>query len=155
MHGWCWRKKSCGNFWKHRKSILNLFSKLNIICIHCMKKTTQSTIIHDRSLIKYSHKKSKAENWISNKNGQLMSICQYKTEEPKNIEKSTPISLGFVLLWNKHVSPKSKMTVFHTYNKKYRIKNVVIWVEIRQLHRYTIVVMTWFYLKTRMIIYKA
>ena len=53
-------------------------------------------------------------------------ICQYKTEEPRNIEISAPISLGFVLVWNKHVSPRSKMTVFQTYNKKYGIKNVVI-----------------------------
>ena len=48
-------------------------------------------------------------------------ICQYKTEEPRNIEISAPISLGFVLVWNKHVSPRSKITVFQTYNKKYGI----------------------------------
>ena len=82
-------------------------------------------------------------------------ICQYKTEEPRNIEISAPISLGFVLVWNKHVSPRSKMTVFQTYNKKYGIKNVIIWVEILQLHRYTIAVITWLYLKTRMRISKA
>ena len=50
-------------------------------------------------------------------------ICQYKTEEPRNIEISAPISLGFVLVSWKHVS---KMTVFQTYDKKYGIKNEVI-----------------------------
>ena len=74
-------------------------------------------------------------------------ICQYKTEEPRNIEISAPISLGFVLVWNKHVFPRSKMTVFQTYNKQYVIKNVVVWVEIFQLHRYTITVITWLYLE--------
>ena len=41
-------------------------------------------------------------------------ICQYNAEEPGNIEISAPISLGFVLEWNKHVSPRSKMTAFQT-----------------------------------------
>ena len=82
-------------------------------------------------------------------------ICQYKTEEPRNIEISAPISLGFVLVWNKHVSSRSKMTVFQTCNKKYGIKNVIIWVEILQLHRYNMAVITWLYLKTRMRISKA
>ena len=53
-------------------------------------------------------------------------ICQHKTEKPRNIEISAPISLEFVLVWNKHVFPRSKMTVFQTYNKKYRIKNAAI-----------------------------
>ena len=82
-------------------------------------------------------------------------IFQYRTEEPRNIEISAPISLGFVLVWNKHVSPISKMTIFQTYNIKYGIKNVVIWAEILQLHRYTIAVITWLYLKTTMRISKA
>ena len=76
-------------------------------------------------------------------------ICQYKTEEPRNIEISAPISLGFVLVWNKHVFRRFKMTVFQTYNKKYGIKNVVIWVEILQFHRYTITVITWLYLRKK------
>ena len=71
-------------------------------------------------------------------------ICQYKTEDPRNIEVSAPISLGFDLVWNRHVSPRPRMTAFQTYNKKYGIKNVVIWVEVLQL-----------YLKTRMRISKA
>ena len=71
-------------------------------------------------------------------------ICQYKTEDPRNIELSAPFSLGFVLVWNRHVSPRPRMTVFQTYNKKYGIKNVAIWVEVLQL-----------YLKTRMRISKA
>ena len=74
-------------------------------------------------------------------------ICQYKTEEPRNIEISAPISLGSVLVWNKHVFPRSKMTVFQTYNKQYGIKIVAVWVEILQLHRYIIMVITWLYLK--------
>ena len=37
------------------------------------------------------------------------------------------------------------MTVFQTYNKRYRIFNVVIWIEILQLHRYTTMVFTWLY----------
>ena len=49
-------------------------------------------------------------------------IYQYKTEDPENIEISAPISLGFALVWNKHVSPGSKMSVFQTYNKTYVIK---------------------------------
>ena len=74
-------------------------------------------------------------------------ICQHKTEKPRNIEISAPISLEFVLVWNKHVFPRSKMTVFQTYNKQYVIKNVVVLVEIFQLHRYTITVITWLYLE--------
>ena len=50
-------------------------------------------------------------------------ICRYNTEKPRNIEISAPISLGIVLVWNKHVSPRSKMNVFQTYNKTYVIKN--------------------------------
>ena len=57
-------------------------------------------------------------------------ICQYKTEDPRNIEISAPISLGIVLVWNKHVFPRSRMTAFQTYNKKYGIKNVLIWGEL-------------------------
>ena len=75
--------------------------------------------------------------------------------QKRNIEISAPISLEFVLVWNKHVFPRFKMTVFQTYNKKNWIRNVVIWVEILQLHRYTIAVITWLYLKTRMRISKA
>ena len=41
-------------------------------------------------------------------------ICQYKTEKPRNIEISAPISLGLVLEWNKCVSPRSKMAAFQT-----------------------------------------
>ena len=41
------------------------------------------------------------------------------------------------------------MTGFQNYNKKYGIKNIVIWVEIFQLHRYTITVITWLYLKKK------
>ena len=69
-------------------------------------------------------------------------ICQYKTEEPRNIEISAPVSLGFVLVWNKRVFPRSNITVFQTYNKKYGIKNVVIWVEILEFDRYAIAVIT-------------
>ena len=39
-------------------------------------------------------------------------ICQYKTEEPRDIETSAPISLEFVLVWNKHAFWRSKMTVW-------------------------------------------
>ena len=49
-------------------------------------------------------------------------ICQYKTEEPRNIEISAPISLGFVLVWNKHVFPRSEMTVFQTLIKSTGLK---------------------------------
>ena len=67
-------------------------------------------------------------------------IYQYKTEESKNIGISASISFrGLnVLVWNRHVFHKSKMTAFQTY--KYGIKNVVIWVEILQLCRYTMAV---------------
>ena len=82
-------------------------------------------------------------------------ICQSKTEEPRNNEIFAPISLEFVLVWNKYVSPRLKMTVFQTYNKKKGIRNVVIWVKILQLHRHTIAAITWLYLKTRMRIFKA
>ena len=45
-------------------------------------------------------------------------ICQYKTEEPRNIEISAPISLGFVLVQNKHVFPRSNMSVFQSTGLK-------------------------------------
>ena len=48
-----------------------------------------------------------------------------------------------------HVFSGSKMTVFQTYNKKYGIFNVVIWIEILQPHRYNITVITWLYLKKK------
>ena len=41
------------------------------------------------------------------------------------------------------------MTVFQTYNKKYGIKDVVIYVEILQLHRYIITVITGLYLRRK------
>ena len=82
-------------------------------------------------------------------------ICQYKTEKTRNFETSAHISLGFFLVWNKHIFSRSKVTVFQTYNKKYGIKNAVTWVEILQLHRYTITIITWFYLKTRIRLSKA
>ena len=71
-----------------------------------------------------------------------VTICQYKTDKPRNIEISASISLGFVLVSNKHVFSRSKMTVFQTYNKKDEIFTAVIWIEILQLHRYTITVIT-------------
>ena len=70
---------------------------------------------------------------------------KYKTGEPRSTEISASIFLGFVVVRNKHVLPRSKMTVSQTYNKRYRIFNVVIWIEILQLHRYTIMVFTWLY----------
>ena len=63
-------------------------------------------------------------------------IDQYITEEPRNIEISALVSLGFVLVWNKHVFLRSKMAVFQTYNKKYEIRNVAIWTEKLQVQRY-------------------
>ena len=52
-------------------------------------------------------------------------ICQYKTEEPRNIEIFASASRIYFGM-NKPVFPRSKMTVFQTYNKKYWIKNVAI-----------------------------
>ena len=104
VDGWCWGENSCGNFWKHRQSILNLFNY---------------TLTKNRRL--------KIESLT--KMDDCFTMCQYKTEQPINIGISAPVSLGFVLVWNKHVFPRSKMTVFQTYNKKYGIKNVDKWVE--------------------------
>ena len=82
--------------------------------------------------------------------GSLKKMDDYFTISlPRNVEIFAPISLGFVLVWNKHVFSRSKMTVFQIYNKKYGIKNVAIWVEILQLHRYIITVITWRYLKKK------
>ena len=83
----------------------------------------ENDMIHDQSLRKYSYKKSKIEDWISNKKDDYFIICQHKTEEPRNIKISAPTPLGFVLVSRKHVS---KMTVFQTFDKKYGIKNEVI-----------------------------
>ena len=55
----------------------------------------------------------------------FFTICQYKTEERRNIEISASASRIYFGV-NKHVFPRSKMTVFQTYNKKYGIKDVVI-----------------------------
>ena len=52
-------------------------------------------------------------------------------------------------MWNRHAFPRSKMAAFQTYNKKHEIKNVVIWVQILQLCRCTIVLITWLYLNAR------
>ena len=47
----------------------------------------ENDIIHDKSLRKYSNKKSKVEDWIFHINGRV-----------RNFEISAPISLGFVLV---------------------------------------------------------
>ena len=60
-----------------------------------------------------------------------------------------------VLVWNRYVFPRSKMAVFQTYHKKHGIKIAVIWVEVLQLHKYTITVITWLCLNARMKITKA
>ena len=49
-------------------------------------------------------------------------ICQYKTEEPKNIGVSTLFIQRFdCLVLNGHASTRSKMAVFQTYNKNVNI----------------------------------
>ena len=112
--------------------------------MNCIAKTIYSTIkALENTLTK--NRRLKIESLT--KMDDYFTICQYKTEEPRNIEISAPISLGSVLVWNKHVFARSKMTVFQTYNKQYGIKIVAVWVEILQLHRYIIMVITWLYLK--------
>ena len=112
--------------------------------MNCIAKTIYSTIkALENTLTK--NRRLKIESLT--KLDDYFTICQYKTEEPRNIEISAPISLGSVLVWNKHVFPRSKMTVFQTYNKQYGIKIVAVWLEILQLHRCIIMVITWLYLK--------
>ena len=84
----------------------------------------------------------------------------YFTIKQRNLKKfeiSIPISFFFWLFWCETGKdfPWSKSAAFQTYDKKHRIKILVIWVQIIQLHRYTIAVITWLYLNARMRISKA
>ena len=54
------------------------------------------------------------------------------------------------LAWNSHAFTQSKMATFQTYNKELDIKTIVLWLEILQLPRCTIAVITWHYLNLRM-----
>ena len=79
---------SCGNFWRHRKAILNMPSYLNIVSRNCLGR---NSIIHDQCLRKLSNKKLKIE--IATKLHECFTISLFKIGQPKNKEISTSISL--------------------------------------------------------------
>ena len=56
-------------------------------------------MIHDQSLTKDSYQKSKLKDWRCTKMNDYFTICQYKTDEPKNIEISTSIFSEVWLSW--------------------------------------------------------
>ena len=52
-------------------------------------------------------------------------IHQYKPDKPKNNDTST---LFIYFVWKRYAFHRSKIAAFQTYNKKYGIKNIVIWI---------------------------
>ena len=91
--------KSCGNFSKPRKSIFNisrqLASQLHILCHNCMG---ENNIIYDQSLKTHAKNRGLKIKAVI-KQDDCFTIFQCKTEEPRNIEISTPSSLEVLLFW--------------------------------------------------------
>ena len=138
------KTKSWGHFWKHRKSIQMTRHSAPWL-------PGESDTIHDPENTK---------NWKLNmeavtKMDNCLTRFQYKTGEFKWDIYSYFVRGLTSLLRNKHAFPIYKMAFFQTCNKNHEIENVLIWVDILQLGRYAIPVITWLYLKAKMRIFKA
>ena len=110
--------KSCRDFWKYRRSILKVSSKLDIVCHNYIGK---NDAIHDQNLKKHSYKKSKTEYWSCNKN-----------------EISTPTSSEVWLFWceTRMLSP-TENRCFPDLNKKYgtaKCRHMSWYVSTKQIH---------------------
>ena len=58
----------------------------------------ENDIIRDQRFKKHPYKNQSLRTGSLTKMDDYFTICQYKTEDPRNIEVSAPISLGFALV---------------------------------------------------------
>ena len=117
----------------------------------------ESNTIHNQNLRKHSFKKSKVEDWPVTKMDNCFTICQCKTEEPKNIEITTPTFSEIWLFWweKAMLFSNPKRFLSRVIIKSTGLQNDVTWVEILQLCRCTMSVVAWFNLESRIRISKA
>ena len=120
----------------------------------CHSGLEENNTIHDQRL-----RRSSCRKWRL-KLEAVTKLLYYMSVKNRRASKYCDIYPYFfggltVLVWNRYVFPRSKMAVFQTYHKKHGLKIAVVWVEVLQLHKYTITVITWLCLNARMKITKA